>query len=155
MIEYHVIGKVLEEKCFIKIIDYDYFGYIDYFNKFIELPCDMAKIECYAVPDNTFEFEKKSCFKEYRECFIISSEREFRENDIINYNGKDYKVEYKYNKELEQHQLYINHVIETIKLSENFIIQYQSNFNKMCEYKREKEESKKLSNRLKKMFKRQ
>lgn len=146
MIEYHVIGKVVEEKCFIEISD----GWgIDWFNEYIELPCDIVKCESYCVPANTFNFVKENRLKEYKECFTIISEREFKTDDIIQYNNNDYKIKYKYNKELDQHQLYIDYVIEIIKFNDIVIQHCKTNFENICEYKNNKS---KLINKVKRIF---
>lgn len=102
----------------------------------------------------TFEFKKETILKEYKECFVIQSEREFNTKDIIQFKDRDFEVKYKYNKELEQHQLYIDYIIDTIKLSNDLIIGCKENYNKIFEYKRDQEESKKFKNKIKKLFKR-
>jgi len=149
MIEYHVLGKVIKEKCLIEISDsWD----IDWFNEYVELPCDIDKCATYCVPANTFNFRKETRLKEYKECFTITSEREFKTDDIIQYNNNDYKVKYKYNKELEQHQLYIEYIIEIIKLNDIIIQKCKSNFEQLVKYKTEKDNSRKLINKLKNIF---
>jgi hypothetical protein len=153
MIEYHVMGKIIEEKCFIKIDSTDnwFYGWLD---EKVILPSTVEQCSVYMLPEKTFDFKKETVLKEYKECFTIRSEREFKTKDIIHFKDKDFEVKYKYNKELEQHQLYIDYVIDTIKLPENLIIECRNNFNDICKYKREQEESNKLNNRLKKIFKR-
>lgn len=153
MIEYHVLGKVLEEKCFIEIDGTDdwFYGWL---NEKVILPTTIEKCSVYMLPEKTFEFKKETILKEYKECFVIQSEREFNTKDIIQFKNRDFEVKYKYNKELEQHQLYIDYVIDTIKLPENLIIKCKENFNEIFEYKREQEENKKLKNKIKKLFKR-
>jgi hypothetical protein len=152
VIEYHVIGKIMEEKCFIEISDS---WRIDWFNDYIELPCEIDKCATYCVPANTFNFKKETRLKEYKECFTIISEREFKTDDIIQYNNKDYKVKYKYNKELEQHQLYIDYIIETVKLNDDVIQNYKTNFENICEYKNSTSLNKSdFINKIKRIFKR-
>ena len=151
MIEYHIMGKVLEEQCFIKIDSTDnwFYGWLD---EKVILPSTIEQCSVYMLPEKTFDFQIEKGLKEYKECFTIKSEREFKTGDIISYMNNDYKVKYKYNKELEQHQLYIDYDIEVIKISEDIIYKCRSNFDEIYKYKEQQEESKKFKNRIKRLF---
>jgi hypothetical protein len=138
MIEYHVIGKVLEEKIQIKTAMYSYFGYpqSEPIIKIIYLPCKNIS-KCIDICNSDIVIhEKVNIFKEYKECFVIISEREFRDNETLTCNGVDYKILYKYNEDEKQHQLYIDYEVEIIKLDEEFIIKCENNYNSLMEFRK-------------------
>jgi hypothetical protein len=58
---------------------------------------------------NIPNFDVLRTFEKYKECFVINSEREFQNGDNITIKNSDYPVKYKYNKELEQHELFIDY----------------------------------------------
>jgi len=131
VIEYHVIGKVVEEGY--KGLFFDLLGY----SEEIDLYCNPIKYN----DENIFKYSrflshgKSETFKCFKECFIISSEIEFKNYDIIQYKGKDYTVNYKYNGDLQQHELHIDFIVETIELDKEFIKQCEDNWNKIMEYR--------------------
>lgn len=59
---------------------------------------------------------------------VITTERQFKDGDIIKYKEEDYQVKYKYNKDLERHELYINYEIKAIE---------DKNLKRSCENKLE------------------
>jgi len=52
-------------------------------------------------------------FDRYEEFDCIETDREFRDNEIIKIDEQDYTIEYKYNKELNRHELYLDYTIRT------------------------------------------
>jgi hypothetical protein len=167
MLEYHVIGKVMEEK--MQTIYY-YFRYpqSEPIIRTITLPCDDISKHMEFFNDNIIiSYRKVNIFKEYKECFIVKSEREFKDYDTLTYKGKDYKISYKYNEDEKQHELYIDCEIEIIKLEEDFIKKCDDNYKYLMEFRKVytekqkqefeekdklKNESKSILNKLKRMF---
>lgn len=160
MIEYHVIGKVMEEKPAIIIFNNSYYEGIHRSPSIIYLPCKLEEIIKYFYYNNPITYsDSMKLFKEYKECFIIESEKEFNTGCIINHDDKDYFVTYKYNSELQQHQLYIDYEMELIKLDETTINNCKLIFDTCLEYrnKARSEENKEITkenifNRLKRLF---
>jgi len=48
-------------------------------------------------------------WEKYDEFDTIKTDREFRDNEIIKLDGKDYHSTYKFNKELNRHELHVNY----------------------------------------------
>lgn len=172
MIEYHVLGKIIEEKMQITTAMYYYFGYpqSEPIIEKIDLPCkDISKHMEFFNENIIISYGKANTFKGYKECFVIVSEREFKDTETLTYNGVDYKVSYKYNEDEKQHQLYIDYEVEIIKLDEESIKKCEDNYKSLMECrkiciekqrqefeKKDKieEEQKSIFNKIKKIFKR-
>lgn len=122
MIEYHVIGKVIEENPAIIVFNNTCYGDTQRKPLVFYFPYQQEEFLKYFNYDNPIiysEYTKR--FKEYKECFVIESEKDFNTGNIIKYNNKDYIVNYKYNAELQHHELYIDYEAESIKSDEDTI----------------------------------
>lgn len=51
-------------------------------------------------------------FDRYEEFDCIGTDREFRDNETIKIDEQDYIIQYKYNKELKRHELYLDYTIK-------------------------------------------
>lgn len=172
MIEYHVLGKVIEEKMQIMTAMYYYFGLpqSEPIIKTIDLPCeDIGKHMEFFNDNLIISYGKANRFKGYKECFVIVSEREFKDTETLTYNGVDWKVSYKYNEDEKQHQLYIDYEAEIIKLEDDFIKKCDENYKGLMDFRKSyidkrtqefeqkdkiEEESKSIFNKIKRIFKR-
>lgn len=52
-------------------------------------------------------------FDRCEEFDYIETDREFRDNETVKIDGQDYAIQYKYNKELRRHELYLDYTIKT------------------------------------------
>lgn len=92
------------------------------------------------------EIKELPSYKEFdheEDIDYIVNDRDFRDNDIITFKEKDYKVIYKYNQDTKEHELHIDYIIRTIvdeKLKKQCAEKLQQLNNKIKEYNKQVDE---------------
>jgi hypothetical protein len=158
--EYHVFGKVVQRNY---VLEVDNFFLCDT----VKLPITVEQYlkknlawEKYnesnayiggSHPNNKFLNDciliHKDTIIEHKELFVIDVCRTFMDGDIYVYKNKEYKAKYKYNGDLNRHELYIDYILklrenDLQKASSEIILNYIKEYNKSIKNKKETKKKK-------------